>query len=105
MIVIKDYWSPGKIIDIYGEALTEKDRKYIENINTTSFGGSSTDEMANWDERRGWVYVGDKDDNLKKQVLQELSVKFYADDDLKESVKSFYKTNFWDTANLDNILV
>ena len=67
MIVIKDYWSPGKIIDIYGEALTEKDRKYIENINTTSFGGSSTDEMANWDERRGWVYVGDKDDNLKNQ--------------------------------------
>ena len=46
-----------------------------------------------------------KDDNLKKQVLQELSVKFYADDDLKESVKSFYKANFWDTANLDNILV
>lgn len=67
MIIIKDYWSPGKIIDIYGEALTEKDRKYIENINTTSFGGSSTDEMANWDERRGWVYVGDKDDNLKNQ--------------------------------------
>lgn len=67
MIVIKDYWSPGKIIDIYGEALTEKDRKYIENINTTSFGSSSTDEMANWDERRGWVYVGDKDDNLKNQ--------------------------------------
>lgn len=67
MIIIKDYWSPGKIIDIYGEALTEKDRKYIEGINTTSFGGSSTDEMANWDERRGWVYVGDKDDNLKNQ--------------------------------------
>lgn len=67
MIIIKDYWSPGKIIDIYGESLTEKDRKYIENINTTSFGGSSTDEMANWDERRGWVYVGDKDDNLKNQ--------------------------------------
>ena len=73
MIVIKDYWSPGKIIDIYGETLTEKDRKYIENINTTSFGGSSTDEMANWDERRGWVYVGDKDDNLKNQdTIKEL---------------------------------
>lgn len=67
MIVIKDYWSPGKIIDIYGESLTEKDRKYIENINTTSFGGSSTDEMSNWDERNGWVYIGDKDDNLKNQ--------------------------------------
>ena len=67
MIVIKDYWSPGKIIDIYGESLTEKDRKYIENINTTSFGGSNTDEMANWDERNGWVYIGDKNDNLKNQ--------------------------------------
>ena len=67
MIIIKDYWSPGKIIDVYGESLTEKDRKYIETLNTTSFGGSSTDEMSNWDERKGWVYVGDKDDNLKNQ--------------------------------------
>jgi hypothetical protein len=32
MIVIEDYWSPGKITDVYGEYLTEKDRKYIESI-------------------------------------------------------------------------
>ena len=69
MVVIKDYWSPGKIIDIYGEVLTEKDRKYIENINNTSFGGGDSDEMSNWDERRGWVYVGDKDDSLKNQDI------------------------------------
>ena len=29
MIIIEDYWSPGKVIDIYGEILTPKDMKYI----------------------------------------------------------------------------
>jgi hypothetical protein len=34
MIIIEDYWSPGKIYDVYGEVLTEKDRKYIENLSS-----------------------------------------------------------------------
>lgn len=30
MIIIEDYWSPGRILDTFYDALTEKDRKYIE---------------------------------------------------------------------------
>ncbi len=29
MIIIEDYWSPGKVIDVFGEVLTPKDMKYI----------------------------------------------------------------------------
>ena len=30
MIIIEDYWSPGRIIDTYYDVLTSKDMKYIE---------------------------------------------------------------------------
>ena len=49
MIILKDYWSPGKIIDTYYDSLTDADRKYIENISEQSVIGS-TDEMGNWKE-------------------------------------------------------
>lgn len=49
MIILKDYWSPGKIIDTYYDSLTDADRKYIENISEQSVVGS-TDEMGNWRE-------------------------------------------------------
>lgn len=49
MIILKDYWSPGKIIDTYYDSLTDADRKYIENISEQSIVGS-TDEMGNWKE-------------------------------------------------------
>lgn len=32
VIVLEDYWSPGKIIDTFYDALTKEDMKYIENI-------------------------------------------------------------------------
>lgn len=32
VIIIEDYWSPGKIIDTYWESLTDKDVKYLEGI-------------------------------------------------------------------------
>ena len=49
MIILKDYWSPGKIIDTYYDSLADADRKYIENISEQSVVGS-TDEMGNWKE-------------------------------------------------------
>jgi hypothetical protein len=30
IIIIEDYWSPGKIIDTYYDVLTKKDMEYIE---------------------------------------------------------------------------
>ena len=37
-----------------------------------------------------------KEAKLKKEVLQDLSVKFYRNSELKEQVKAFYKKEFWD---------
>lgn len=54
MIVIEDYWSPGKIIDTYYESLTPKDMKYLEDIETLE-GRAYHDGMDNIDERFGFV--------------------------------------------------
>ena len=50
IIILEDYWSPGKIIDTYYDVLTEKDRKYIEQM-PDNLGQGSTDSMDNIDER------------------------------------------------------
>lgn len=62
MIVMEDYWSPGKIIDTYGDVLTQKDYKYLEKT-PDHVGQSSVDSMANIDERYGFVnnhMIGDE---------------------------------------------
>lgn len=54
MIILEDYWSPGKIIDTYYDVLTQKDIDYIEKIPNYT-GQSSIDSMGNIDERAGFV--------------------------------------------------
>ena len=54
VIILEDYWSPGKIIDYYYDALSPKDMKYIENLPNTIASGA-TDSMGNYDERYGLV--------------------------------------------------
>lgn len=54
MIIIEDYWSPGKIIDTYYDVLTKKDIEYIEKL-PDPVGQSTTDSMDNIDERYGFV--------------------------------------------------
>ena len=54
MIILEDYWSPGKIIDTFYDVLSQKDIDYIEKI-PTSIGQSSTDSMDNIDDRAGFV--------------------------------------------------
>lgn len=46
IIVIEDYWSPGKIIDTYYDVLTQKDREYIEKL-PDILGQGSKDKMDN----------------------------------------------------------
>ena len=61
MIILEDYWSPGKIIDTYYDVLTNKDVKYIESIPFANDAGD-TDSMDNIDERKGFInmhMVGD----------------------------------------------
>ena len=52
MIILEDYWSPGKIIDNYYDVLSKKDIKYIEELPSTH---STGDSMGNIDERQGFV--------------------------------------------------
>lgn len=54
MIILEDYWSPGRIIDTYYDVLTTKDVKYIESIPFAN-DASDTDSMDNIDERRGFI--------------------------------------------------
>lgn len=54
MIIIEDYWSPGRIIDTYYESLTDKDREYIEKL-PDHVGQAAVDSMGNIDERFGFV--------------------------------------------------
>ena len=53
MIVLWDYWSPGKIIDTYHDVLTSKDISYINDLPF----GSSTMEMGNVDPLSTWAFV------------------------------------------------
>lgn len=54
IIVIEDYWSPGKIIDIYGDSLTAKEVDKIENL---SFGSDNSDGNDSYDPT--WAYSSD----------------------------------------------
>lgn len=54
MIVIEDYWSPGRVIDTYYDVLTKKDMEYIEKL-PDHVGQSATDSMDNIDDRYGFV--------------------------------------------------
>lgn len=61
MIILEDYWSPGRVIDTYYDVLTTKDVKYIESIPFAQ-DAESADSMDNIDDRRGFVnthMVGD----------------------------------------------
>lgn len=55
MIILEDYWSPGKVIDTYWDQLTKKD---IEDIENSALNGSTSayaDSMDNIDARYGFV--------------------------------------------------
>lgn len=54
IIILEDYWSPGRVIDTYYDSLTKKDIEYIENL-PDHVGQAATDSMDNIDERFGFV--------------------------------------------------
>lgn len=53
VIVIEDYWSPGKIIDTFYDVLTKKDMEYIEKMPNTM--GQDNSSMDNIDNRYAFV--------------------------------------------------
>lgn len=54
MIILEDYWSPGKVIDTYGQVLTKQDMDYIESF-PDHFSQGAVDNADNIDERYGFV--------------------------------------------------
>ena len=54
MIIIEDYWSPGRVVDTYYDQLTKKDIEAIENA-PDHMEGSYADAMDNIDPRYGFV--------------------------------------------------
>lgn len=54
IIIIEDYWSPGKVIDTFYDVLTAKDMEYIETL-PDNIGQAYSDSMDNIDERLGFV--------------------------------------------------
>lgn len=54
MIVLEDYWSPGKIIDVFWDVLSKDDVKAIEK-GSYGKGTAYSDEMDNVDPRYGFI--------------------------------------------------
>ena len=54
IIILEDYWSPGRVIDTYYDVLSKKDMEYIEHI-PDHVSQASIDAMDNIDERFGFV--------------------------------------------------
>lgn len=54
LIIMEDYWSPGKIIDTYYDVLTKKDIEYIESA-PNHIDSPAKDSMDNIDERFGFI--------------------------------------------------
>lgn len=54
MIILEDYWSPGRVLDTYYDVLTKKDLDYLEKL-PNSLGQDSVDSMGNIDERFGFI--------------------------------------------------
>jgi hypothetical protein len=54
MIIIEEYWNPGRIVDTFWDQLTKKDVDKIENL-PNRLGNTYADEMDNIDPRYGFV--------------------------------------------------
>lgn len=54
IIILEDYWSPGRVIDTYYDSLTKKDIEYIEEM-PDHIGQAAADSMDNIDERYGFI--------------------------------------------------
>lgn len=65
MIVLWDYWSPGKIIDTYYDVLKDKDVKYIDELPNAT----ETDEMGNIDPVKEFQFVDAKDSFIGDGIL------------------------------------
>lgn len=68
IIIIEDYWSPGRVIDTFYDVLTKKDIEYLEKM-PDHVGQATTDSMDNIDERYGFVNNYMVDDEINTETF------------------------------------
>ena len=73
IVIIEDYWSPGKIIDTFWDQLSKKDIETIEKT-PDNMGATYKDEMDNIDPRYGMVPNFNLDLTAGDTVLDPLSL-------------------------------
>ena len=76
VVIIEDYWSPGRIIDTYYDVLSKKDMQYIENL---PFSMGQSDSMDNIDDRYAFVNGGLLDASFNSEY-------FFGDADIDSSL-------------------
>ena len=65
MIIIEDYWSPGRIIDTFYDVLTQKDIDYIESL-PHNLDSGNVDKLGNIDQRATMVNANMIDDSITR---------------------------------------
>ena len=73
MIVLEDYWSPGRIVDTFWDQLSKKDIEALENAPSTFNSNPYTDSMDNLDPRYGF-YPNLSLDTAGDKVIDPLSL-------------------------------
>ena len=73
MVILEDYWNPGRVIDTYWDQLSKKDIEAIEN---SSYSGNHgyTDEMDNIDPRYGFAPNYTMDWTAGESIMNPLSL-------------------------------
>jgi hypothetical protein len=74
MIVLEDYWSPGRIVDTYWDQLSKKDIEALENTPNNTNSSPYTDSMDNLDPRYGFVPNLSLDWTAGDKVIDPLSL-------------------------------
>ena len=90
VIIIDDYWSPGKFVDEYHDKLTSADIDYVLNHGKVNSGGSTLDGdlfKEDVDDRKGWM--------LARNFAEDLDIYIEAADEMYGAFNS--KSDYFDT--------
>ena len=81
IIIIEEYWNPGRIIDTFGDQLKKRDIEYLENL--PEYIGNSTNSMGYVDERNGFIRRDMVSDSYPTLASSEVFGGFMDDDQYK----------------------
>lgn len=69
MVILEDYWSPGKILDRYYDRLTSADIKYLEELVLKD---TTVDSAGNYDDRAGFIRADNIVDGCENEFWTDL---------------------------------